>query len=116
MSVTEIPDRYFTWRRYAVTLLVQLIVVGLLELYWFRSSGGWNSSSLAVLPVLLWINLAYVYQWRQLIRQEAEGKLSQRDYQADPLRYLKGSPSQWRFTVIGGAVVALVFVLVTMIW
>jgi hypothetical protein len=56
MNPSPDPDQRFSWRTFATSLLLEVGVLGLLEWYWYKSSGGWKSSNLVVLLVFAWIN------------------------------------------------------------
>ncbi len=111
MSTAATPGRYFTWQRFAKVALVQIAVVGALEVFWYSRSG-LTTPALAVVPAVIWINVLYALRWRDLIKQELSGELSMQDYHADPFEYLMGSRRHWTITVVGGALVGLLWILV----
>ena len=107
MSHSEI---YFTWSRLARVLASVPIVLGALVTYWIRRDGGVTSTSLAVTLVSLWIVCCFVYRWTQLRHMERTGTLSQVEFESDPFKFFRGTPTFYRSTVGGGVLIALVVV------
>jgi uncharacterized membrane protein len=85
--------------------LIQVAVLGLLEWYWYKSSGGWKSSNLAVLLVFAWINVFGAWRWRQIRQTLKNGTFSEDEYRTDPTAFYLGSPKQRRFVIAVGVVI-----------
>lgn len=98
------PDlgRRFSWRTLAGSLLIQVAVLGLLEWYWYRSSGGWRSSNFVILLVFAWINVFGAWRWRQIRQTLKNGTFSEDEYRANRTAFYLGSPKQRRLVIAVG--------------
>jgi len=105
---------HFTWLRFAKNVLIQIAVIGALEVFWYTRERALTTADVAVVLVVAWINASMAVTWRNLRQQELSGELSLEDYRADPQAYLRGSKLHRRITVWGGVGVGVVCVVVSM--
>jgi hypothetical protein len=98
-------EQRFSWRTFLKSLLIQIAVLSLIELYWYKSSGEWKSSNLVVVLVFAWINAFGAWRWRQIRLTVKNGTFSEDEDRANI--YL-GSPGQQYFAIAVG--VAIMFV------
>jgi hypothetical protein len=106
---------YFTWWRFARTLLQVAAIAGVFAAWWHTRDGAWTTSSLAFIAVMVWIMAAQAIRWRQLKAEEASGALTIDQYKANPLAHLQGSKLFKRF-MIGGAVAIAVLLSLVGAW
>jgi hypothetical protein len=102
-------DQRFTWRTFAKSLLIQFVVLSLLELYWYKSSGGWKSSNLAVILVFAWINAFGAWRWRQIRQTLKNGTFSEDEYRANATAFYLGSPKQRRLVIAVGVAILVMW-------
>jgi len=95
-------------------VLIQIAVIGALEVFWHRNERAVTTSDVAVVLVIVWINALMAITWRNLSKQELSGALAIEDYHANPQAYLRGSKLHWRVTVWGGVGVGMLCVIVSM--
>jgi hypothetical protein len=113
MSDVGTPARYFTWRRFARMVLLQLAIVGGLVAFWYAKDGRLTAVDLGAVAVIAWINVVMALSWRDLMKRALSGELSLQDYLARPAKYLGGSTSN-RILIFGGsALIFVIFVAVT---
>jgi uncharacterized membrane protein len=99
------PEQRFSWRTFAKSLLIQVAVLGLLESYWYKSSGGWKSSNLVVILVFAWINAFGAWRLRQIRQTLKNGTFSEDEYRANPTAFYLGSPKQRRLVIAVGVII-----------
>jgi hypothetical protein len=80
-------EKRFSWGTFARSLLIQLVVLGLLEWYWYKSSGGLKSLNLVVILVFAWINAFGAWRWRQIRETLKNGTFSEDEYRANPAAF-----------------------------
>ena len=105
------PAQRFTWPRLIRFLLTQWAVIVALEFYWRWQSGKWGATSLAVIPVALWIYGAFAYRWLQIMKDIADGSFSDEAYQANPMGYMWGNGKQFVLVVMSAAVIGLICII-----
>jgi hypothetical protein len=108
MKSTLTPAQRFTWPRLIRFLLAQWAVIVALEIYWRWQSGKWEATSLAVIPVFLWICAAFVYRWLGIMKELADGSFSDEKYQASPMGYMMGNGKQLIVVIAIGALIGLI--------
>jgi hypothetical protein len=108
MKSTLTLRKKFTLPRLIRFLLTQAAFIAALELYWRWQSGKWEATSLAVIPVFLWIYAALVYRWLGIMKELADGSFSDEDYQANPMVYMMGNGKHLIFVIMIGTVIGLI--------
>ena len=109
MSSSDL-ERRFSWQTFARTALIVTVVLGLLEGYWYWSSGGWDSTNFAVLGVFAWIFAAYAWRWRRFRQQLKDGTFPEAQYRANPTVFLMGSRKEQRLVILVGIAISVIWV------
>jgi uncharacterized membrane protein len=107
MNINSDIEHRFSWGTFVRALLIQIGILALFEWYWYKSSGGWQSSSLVVIVVFAWINAFGAWRWRQIRQTLKNGTFSEDEYRANATAFYLGSRRQRCLVIAVG--VAILF-------
>ena len=102
-------ERRFSWQTLARTASIVTVVLGLLEGYWYWSSGHWDSTNFVVLAVFAWIFAAYAWRWRKFRRQLKDGTFPEAQYRANPTVFLMGTRKEQRLVILIGVTITIIW-------
>jgi hypothetical protein len=98
-------------RIFAASILVQGAILGALETYWYKTSGGWTAPNLAPVLLAAWFNAFGAWRWKRIRQSVRDGTFNEEAYRSDPKSILLGPPKQKALLIATGVVLLVAWVM-----